>query len=166
MSNLTFGLAREFDEALYMEPDYSRIPALKDKQIAQADTAAKFMDLGFTRNEVNTKLDLGFDADTSGDTRYIKSSLIPETFAGAMHLDMTEGGEVLNPETTNVGTDLSADLADILERTKQQSKRLGEKSFRPAAKQSSINYGHSTHVSLADNGVAVFADLIKEEERY
>lgn len=69
-------LAVEFGPEWKMEPDLSGIEALQEDFKDKLDNAEKMLRLGFTRNEINTKLDLGFDDDPSGDVRYEPIGLI------------------------------------------------------------------------------------------
>lgn len=93
---LNHDLTAEFDTELWIEPNYSSVPALKERQIAYVETALKYRDLGYSRNNINNVLNLGFDNDPNGDVSYIPSSLIPESFivAGTELEEESNGGSL------------------------------------------------------------------------
>lgn len=58
--------------------DYSNVSALQEQINDKIDTAVKLQMLGFTRNEINEKLELGFEDNTEwGDNYYIQFSQVP-----------------------------------------------------------------------------------------
>lgn len=111
MDSFTFGLAHEFGEDIIMSADYSEVPALKARLSAQAETARKFMELGYTRDEVNERLGIGFQATSTGDIRYITSSLIPEDLAGG---DFGDDGGGEDPDSIMSDLDAIIDQAEAI----------------------------------------------------
>jgi len=75
-----YQLASEFGPEFRMEPDLTNISALKDDEGKKLDNAAKAVSLGYTRNEVNEKYELGFDETEDGDIRYEPAGLLPQGF--------------------------------------------------------------------------------------
>ena len=57
--------------------DYSAVEELKQNINSSLEAAIKFMELGYTRNEVNQRLTLGMETSEEGDERYISSKLKP-----------------------------------------------------------------------------------------
>ena len=58
--------------------DYSNVEALSEQVSDKIDTAVKLFGIGFTRNEINTKLDLGFDDNTAwGNVWLVPFSQVP-----------------------------------------------------------------------------------------
>lgn len=79
---LTQQLAREFGSEWRLEPDLDAIPALQEDFGEKVQQAERLMRMGFTRNEVNAKLELGFDATPDGDVRYEPTGMIPAGLSG------------------------------------------------------------------------------------
>lgn len=59
--------------------DLSNIPAMRDSFIASVDTAQKLSMIGYTRNEINTRLQLGFQNVAWGDAWWAPSMVQPVT---------------------------------------------------------------------------------------
>lgn len=57
--------------------DKSNIEALQEDYSEQVDVAKKLFFMGYTRNQVNDKLELGFEPDTAGDVSYLNQGLKP-----------------------------------------------------------------------------------------
>lgn len=76
---LNHDLTNEFDEGLWIEPNYMSVPAMKERQISYAETAGKFFTQGRTMNQINNLLDLGFEEDPNGNISYVPSNLIPQS---------------------------------------------------------------------------------------
>ena len=58
--------------------DYKNVSALQEQINDKIDTALKLQTLGFTRNEINEKLELGFEDNVEwGDSYYINFSQVP-----------------------------------------------------------------------------------------
>jgi phage portal protein BeeE len=74
---LTHQLASEFGNEWRLEPDLSKIPALQDDASKKVEIARKLLELGYTTNEINEHLELGFDEIEDGNTRYEPAGLIP-----------------------------------------------------------------------------------------
>jgi len=78
---LTHQLAKDFGAEWRLEPDLSSVEALQANLEEQTRIAQRLMAMGFTRNEVNARLEMGFDDDPSGDVRYEPSGMMPVGFA-------------------------------------------------------------------------------------
>lgn len=81
---ITHQLASEFEsgnEQWRIEPDTSNIAALKDDLSSRLDSGTKMLSMGYTRNEINERLELGFDETDGGDVRYEPVGLIPQGLA-------------------------------------------------------------------------------------
>jgi HK97 family phage portal protein len=74
---LTHQLATEFGSEWRLEPDLSKIPALQEDASKKVEIARKLLELGYTTNEINEHLELGFDEIEDGNTRYEPAGLIP-----------------------------------------------------------------------------------------
>jgi len=66
--------------------DVSDVEALREDLTAKTDIAVKLFNIGFTRNQVNERLDLGFDPSEEGDIAYLPSSLVPAGGLDASYL--------------------------------------------------------------------------------
>ena len=75
-------IVTRFDSKYYLQFDYSNVEALQQTINDKMDTAIKLQTLGFTRNEINDKLELGFqDNNEWGDTWWIPFSQQPASMA-------------------------------------------------------------------------------------
>ena len=54
-------LVKEFGDNLVLEYDVSHIPAMKENLTTKLENAIKLFDLGYTQEQINERLDLGFD---------------------------------------------------------------------------------------------------------
>lgn len=70
-------LAKEFGDGWTVEYDISNVSALKEDFAAKVSNAEVLMRLGYTRNEINEALELGFEEDASGNVRYEPTGLLP-----------------------------------------------------------------------------------------
>lgn len=71
-------LASEFGDEWVLEYDLSGVEALQTNLNEKIDAAEKLQRLGYTRNEINNKLELGFENDEdTGNIRYEPVGLIP-----------------------------------------------------------------------------------------
>ncbi len=59
------------------EFDLSTVSALKEDFGDKVDNAQKLFDLGYTRNEVNKRMDLGMEDKDDGDVSYLPSTMLP-----------------------------------------------------------------------------------------
>lgn len=62
--------------------NFDNVVELQDDYTKRTEQSTKLQYLGYTRNEINDVLNLGFDESTDGDTRYIPMNLLPEDLAG------------------------------------------------------------------------------------
>jgi len=75
-SSLDSGLLKN-DPNLWITFDLSGIQALKEDLQKKVEVAGKLWSIGFTANEINEKLELGFDAQPWRNTWYAPMNLIP-----------------------------------------------------------------------------------------
>lgn len=68
-------LAREFGPDWRMTPDLSGVSALQENYGDKLANAEKLMRMGYTRNEINARLELGFDDTPDGNIRYDATGL-------------------------------------------------------------------------------------------
>ena len=61
--------------------DFSQVEELKKDMKATTEVAMSLMEIGYTRNEVNTRLSLGMPIDEEGDDRWISAKLKPSELA-------------------------------------------------------------------------------------
>jgi HK97 family phage portal protein len=73
----THQLAREFGPEWRMKPDLSNIEALQENLGDKLANAERLQRLGFTRNEINARLELGFDESPDGNVSYLPVGMIP-----------------------------------------------------------------------------------------
>lgn len=75
---LTKEVVVRWDKRYYLQFDYSNVEALQETINDKIDTAVKLQSLGFTRNEINEKLELGFEDNNDwGDDWWIPFSQQP-----------------------------------------------------------------------------------------
>ena len=79
-------LAREFGPEWRMKPDLSGVEALQEDYGQKLANAERLLRMGFTRNEINHRLELGFQETPDGNTRYEPSGMLP-----ALDQDTDEG---------------------------------------------------------------------------
>lgn len=70
-------LAVDFGPDIELRYDLSNVAALQENLTNKLDNAERLLRLGFTRNEINERLELGFEEDPSGDTRYEPAGMLP-----------------------------------------------------------------------------------------
>lgn len=70
-------LIKPFNENIYCEFDYSNVPAFQAEFKEKVEIAKGLKDLGFTANEINEKLKLGFEPKPWRDICWIPFSLVP-----------------------------------------------------------------------------------------
>jgi hypothetical protein len=76
-------LVRDYDktgENLRLRFDRAGVPALQDSLNEKLEAAERLYRMGVPFNEINAKLELGFDEIIGGDVGYINSGLIPTNF--------------------------------------------------------------------------------------
>jgi phage portal protein BeeE len=75
---LTHQLAKPYyGDEWVIAPDLSKISALKQNYQTSVDSAVKLWQMGVPFNEINQRLELGFDEIEGGDVGYLGSGLIP-----------------------------------------------------------------------------------------
>lgn len=74
---LTHQLAKDFGPEWSVVPDLSNVEALQEDFSDKLANAERLMRLGFTRNEINQRLEMGFEDDESGNVRYEPVGLLP-----------------------------------------------------------------------------------------
>ncbi len=70
-------LAREFGNDWRMRPDTSNVEALQENMTDKLANAERLQRMGFTRNEINERLELGFEKAPDGDRRYEPAGMLP-----------------------------------------------------------------------------------------
>ncbi len=70
-------LATDFGPDITLEYDLSNITALQENFTEKLANAERLMRMGFTRNEINKRLELGFEDDASGNVRYEPAGMLP-----------------------------------------------------------------------------------------
>jgi HK97 family phage portal protein len=70
-------LASEFGAEWRLEYDLSNVSALQENFDVKLANAERLQRMGYTRNEINQRLELGFEEDEAGNTRYEPFGLIP-----------------------------------------------------------------------------------------
>ena len=70
-------LAIEFGQGWTMEPDLSGVEALQEDLSDKLTNAERLLRMGYTRNEINDRLGLGFDWTDGGDIRFEPLGLLP-----------------------------------------------------------------------------------------
>lgn len=73
----THQLAREFGQEWRMTPDLSNVEALQENLGDKLANAERLLRMGYTRNEVNQRLELGFEDTPDGDVRYEPAGMLP-----------------------------------------------------------------------------------------
>ncbi len=86
--------------------DLGNIVELQDDYSKRCEQGIKLQMLGFTRNEINKNLNLGFEDTEEGNKRYIPSSLLPED-------QMNEPLPSFNEVDNSSNDDKSIDLPEI-----------------------------------------------------
>lgn len=75
-SGLNFGLFQQ-NPKLKVVFDTTVVPVLQEGVTDKVNQARSLWQIGFTRNEINTRLGLGFDEAPWGDTWYMPSNVVP-----------------------------------------------------------------------------------------
>jgi HK97 family phage portal protein len=76
-AQLQRGIAADFGPGWTIEPDLSAVDALADDYNQNVEAAAKLWAMGVPFNEINKRLDLGFDEIEGGEVGYLAGGLIP-----------------------------------------------------------------------------------------
>lgn len=81
-STLNKSLAREYGSAneIRISYDTSGVPALQESQREQVEIARTLWGMGVPFNEINQRLELGFDEIEGGEIGYLPSGLLPTNF--------------------------------------------------------------------------------------
>src|SRR5699024_11895898 len=81
-SSLNKSLAREYGSAneIRICYDTSGVPALQESQREQTEIARALWGMGVPFNEINQRLELGFDEIEGGEIGYLPSGLLPTNF--------------------------------------------------------------------------------------
>ena len=73
---------------VFLDYDSMQIQEMRGELKTKSETATRFFQMGYTRNEANDRLGLGFDGDKKdGDISYIPANLIPAIEAGLLDED-------------------------------------------------------------------------------
>lgn len=77
---LTHQLANQFGPNWVIQPDLTNVEALQENRTALVDDAVKLFGMGVPFDQINQKLELGFEEFRGSDLGYVPSGLIPTTF--------------------------------------------------------------------------------------
>jgi HK97 family phage portal protein len=97
---LTNQLAREFGD-IRMRPDYTNVAALQESLDKKLERAGKLWAMGVSFNDINQKLELGFDDIVGGDIGYLSSSVFPIISANAEDDEPVKSGEAAYGKNIN-----------------------------------------------------------------
>ena len=108
------------DHKLYGEFDLSDVSALKEDFSDKVKNSKELFDMGYTRNEVNERFELGMKESPSGDISYLPSTLVPADGSGTSTQEpdnSDDGTKALPPSKTKQ----AGDEEEIeLERTEEE----------------------------------------------
>jgi HK97 family phage portal protein len=76
-AQLQRGIAADFGPGWTIEPDLSGVDALSDDYNKNVEAAGRLWAMGVPFNEINKRLDLGFDEIEGGEVGYLAGGLIP-----------------------------------------------------------------------------------------
>lgn len=79
---LTLGLCEPYDKRLEIRFDVKNVPAFQEDFAGKVTSAKTLFDMGFTGNEVNDRLDLGFEEEDWRDQWWINYGMVPASEAG------------------------------------------------------------------------------------
>ena len=96
---LNHQLVSEFGEEYRLDYDLSNVEALQEDRKDKLDAAERLYRMGVPFNEINQRLELGFDDIEGGDTGYIPSGMIPTSF------DMPNNDETVTDESAEAQAD-------------------------------------------------------------
>lgn len=97
--SFNLSLTPEFgDDNIELRYDASNVPALQENFATKLDNAKALFSMGVPFNQINQRLELGFDDIEGGDEGYIPSSLIPVSLARFDGSDDDEPDEEPNNE--------------------------------------------------------------------
>lgn len=74
---LNAGIIREFDDRIYCKFALERVPAFQEDMKNKTEVAKELVEMGFTANEVNDKLQLGFEPKPWRDHHFISINEVP-----------------------------------------------------------------------------------------
>jgi len=77
---LNHQLVSEFGDEYRLDYDLSNVEALQEDRKEKLEAAERLYRMGVPFNEINQRLDLGFDDIEGGNTGYIPSGMIPTSF--------------------------------------------------------------------------------------
>jgi HK97 family phage portal protein len=119
---LTEGLTSVSQFDIEVKFDFSAVDSLQDSFSEKIDNAQGYINLGYTRNEVNLKFDLGMENTPEGDVRLVPSGLIPEkavidawnTEETPEEVTLPETPEEEDPEEESFGREEEHDPARVI----------------------------------------------------
>lgn len=122
-SGFDMGLAKEFGPNVRMNYDLKNVQALRENFGQQVNTAQLLFNMGVPFNEINKRLELGFEELDWGDMGYLNAGLVP---AGGLDIgdlisnggngDNAVEGEVIPPKALPEGKDNNSEekMLDII----------------------------------------------------
>ncbi len=78
-AGINMHIAPLFGEGIEIGYDLTNVSAMRDVFVAKVDTAIKLANLGYSLNQINARLELGFDDVAWGDVPIVQGSLVPIT---------------------------------------------------------------------------------------
>jgi len=96
-SAFNLGLAADFGEGVRINYDLSNVDALRADVAELVGIAKSLFDMGVPFNEINKKLELGFDELSWGNEGYIPANYLPVGMAGE-NLEEEKSKELLEME--------------------------------------------------------------------
>lgn len=93
---LNRGLVYPYNNRIYLDFDYSNVPAFQEDFKEKVEVAEKLVKMGFTANEVNERLNLGFEEKPWRDYWWVPMNLIPSELneAGSSNGGGNSGGKI------------------------------------------------------------------------
>jgi len=79
---LNHQLTSEFGDEWQLEPDLSNVEALQESQQEKIAAAQAYFNMGVPFNEINQRLELGYDDIEGGAIGYLPAGLLPAGFSG------------------------------------------------------------------------------------
>jgi phage portal protein BeeE len=115
-SKINTHIAPYFGEGIYADYDLSDVPAFRDSFLQKVKTAVELVRTGWTLNQVNSRMRLGFPAVEWGDVAWLPGNLVPVGGSGVPEPAEEEPEEEEEPETPEDAEDDEDDTDDATTR--------------------------------------------------